>query len=330
VELSTITRIAREAAVQHDASHPHSGLVIGVFRDNETSYAVSGSAGQAEGSLSAQTIFPIASISKLFTGLALAVAIDRGEMTLDDPVERHLPSWLTLPRPENREITVRDLAGHTSGLPRDPSAESWASVDVLAQEVSALRLLSSPGSSYQYSNLGISLLGLALGEAGNAGYSRLISDRVLQPLSLSDTALDVIGEQQMRLAVGRDGNRPVEKTRVPNLAAPAGGLYSTASDLVRFLKAHLPNGVPHGLESAVAVATRPQPAPAESPVGGLCWHRTALGDGRTALWHNGGLPGAAGYAGIVPAANVGVVVLTNEDIDVDGLGLRILSRLIAG
>jgi D-alanyl-D-alanine-carboxypeptidase/D-alanyl-D-alanine-endopeptidase len=326
LKVSDLADIVSTAA-QGRSDEPFTGVIVGAFRGGDTAYASTGSADESGGSPSPTTLFRVASISKVFTGLALAVAVHRGEVGLDEAAQQYLPDGIRLPKYADVAITVGQLATHTSGLPRDPAPRGWNTVEALADELSAMQLLGPPGSSYLYSNLGVSVLGLLLGEVSATSYPSLISKRVGEPLSLVDTVLHPASSQLKRLAAGQDENGRVTDPPTSPLVGPAGGFYSTATDLIRFLQAHVYGSPASELASAAALAMQTHFAPLAGPSVGLCWHHSSLPCGEIASWHNGGLPGYAGYVGIVPAAAAGVVVLTNRDVSVDDIGIHALNQL---
>src|SRR5688572_2296852 len=129
------------------------------------------------------TVFELGSISKVFTALLLAISVERGEVALDDPLQKHLPVGTTVPSREGRPITLRDLATHTSGLPRVPKnlvpadpEDPYAnySLEMLYAYLASAELESKPGSAYAYSNLGMALLARALIVRTNQTYAELV------------------------------------------------------------------------------------------------------------------------------------------------------------
>lgn len=181
----------------------HVGIVIGTIRDGRKEWASAGSTGSGGTKPDDRTIFRLASVSKVFTGTALAVAVTRGEIALDSPVIG--------------PITYRHLATHTSGLPRG--------------DVTLLQALQAVPGRFEYSNVGVSALGALLGP----DYEEVIRERIGLPDIT--TMLDV--EQLGRLAPGHDADRnPVVTPTYPDGAA-SGGLYGTVADLLEFLRQYL-------------------------------------------------------------------------------------------
>jgi len=146
-----------------------------------------------------KTIFDIGSITKLFTALLLSDMVSRGEVRLDEPVAELLPAGTRVPLRNGKVITLRDLASHYSGLPRVPTDLGRDHYDdpyarYAAEELYGFlathELIRTPGDSFEYSNLGVGLLGHALVlRAGASGYESLIRARILDPLQMHDTGL---------------------------------------------------------------------------------------------------------------------------------------------
>lgn len=290
------------------------------------------------------TLFEIGSISKVFTSLLLAVAVTQGEVSLDAPVRELLPAGTRVPQRDGREITLVDLATHRSGLPRSP-VPVLQEIAIVARGggnpyvLDAARLLEvlgrtslrrAPGTSrLAYSNFGAGLLGVALVRAAGAStYGELVQARICGPLGLADTVPleQVIGDEdrEVRLAYGHGWRRrPVAHWTLSGLAG-AGALLSTADDLVAFLRAQLrPEDTPLG--EAIALTQQRRGGGRRFGIG-LGWLQTPTKAGNL-LWHNGGTGGFRSFAGMVPAAGTGVVVLANSTRSVDRAALELLEGL---
>ena len=185
--------------------------------------------------------------TKVFTALLLQDMLDRGEMKLDDPVQKYLPASLHVPTYQGKEITLLHLATHTSGLPRergDLHPKSWRNpeadytVEQLADSLSHYRLTRAPGSKYQYSNLGVSLLACAIALKAGRDYETLVQERICRPLGMDSTCITVPSALKSRLAqaYARPG-RPVPAADFSFLSG-AGSLRSTAGDLLKFISAY--------------------------------------------------------------------------------------------
>jgi serine-type D-Ala-D-Ala carboxypeptidase/endopeptidase len=266
------------------------GLVYAVVTPGGTATGqLSGAGGQA---LGPHVLLEIGSVTKVFTALLLADLAVRGEVELDDPIARHLPTAVARACTVAERITLRQLATHTSGLPRLPGnmlpmallhpGDPYArySADRLYR---ALRGASGPvPAGYRYSNYGFGLLGQLLSRAAGRPYAELLAERVTGPLGLTETGTGVPPGHVA--ATGHRRGRPVPPWHLGALAG-AGALRSTAADLARFLAANLaPEATP--LRSAIEIIQRPD----GNGQTGLGWHIASPG-GRPVLWHNGATGG---------------------------------------
>jgi len=305
------------------------GVVAGVLTPSGTLTA-------GTGGLDETTVLEIGSITKVFTALLLALAVERGEVSLETQLAEVLPE-ARVPTKDGEPIRLRHLATHTSGLPRLPMStwralasmrdpDPWAAItdaDVLAA-VDRARLKRAPGSGrLSYSNLGAGLLGTALVRAAGASdYETLLLERLCKPLGLHDTVVTLSPDQQARLATGHRGRRkPTPPWHLPALPG-AGAARSTLADLLRFAAVAVdPRGTP--LEAAMRLTQQPGPTKGI----GLGWMLlTGRGHSSTVCWHNGGTGGFRSFLGVVPAEGSGVAVLTNCTRSVDLVGFKLLRQ----
>ena len=288
------------------------------------------------------SLFEIGSITKVFTALLLAEAVTRGELSLDTSLGDVLPE-VDVPARDGVAITLEHLATHTAGLPPNPlslpaaflaqwrgrDGDPWEAVDrqALLTTLAGTRLRRTPGTGrVAYSNFGAGLLGHALvASSGSRDFGALVHARICGPLGMSDTVLLPDREQAQREAHGHRGRRrPTGHWEVAGLPG-AGALRSTAVDMLTFLQAQLrPDGTPLG--PAIAL-TQQERRPGTRLGIGLGWLRAPL-NGRVALWHNGGTGGFRAFAGFVPSAGVGAVILANDVRSVDRAGLDLLAALV--
>lgn len=274
------------------------------------------------------TLFEIGSVTKVYTAVLLAQMARDGKVRLADPVQRHLPPELVVPKRGAKEIALEYLATHTSGLPRMPSLSlhllvnpqdvdnpySHYGMKPLAKFLALCQLDHDPGAQYEYSNLGVGLLGLALvHRAGAASFEELVVQEVCKPLGLKDTCITPSAAQRKRLApgYGRDG-KPTSGWDFETLGA-CGALRSTADDQLRFLAANL-GKIRTPLRPALADCHKPRHATTRDGERiGLGWLRTPLpGSDKVAVWHNGGTGGYRCYVAFREDNGTGVVVLSNR------------------
>lgn len=291
------------------------GLVIGMLKDGKAEVRAYGETARGSGvAPDADTLHEIGSITKVFTALLLADAVERGEVGLDDPVQKHLAERARMPV-EGEPITLAHLASHTSGLPRLPDNLKPADpenpyadygVEQLYAFLGEHRLRRAPGE-YEYSNLGAGLLGHALAVRAGRSYEELLIERVLAPLGLSDTRIALNADQRRRLAPGHESSlRPAKNWDLPALPG-AGGLRSTCRDMLAFAKASL-DFKASPLSKAMANAQRERAKIGGGQAIALGWHIAADGITR---WHDGGTGGYWSWLAVLPDRNLAVVVLAN-------------------
>ena len=325
------------------AEHGLPSLVVGVTVDGERRVAGVGTADTLGTPARATTPYEIGSVSKVLTAVALADAVVRGEATLATPVAALLPDSVAVPAFEGAPIRLVDLATHTSGLPRLPLnmavapgfslADPYATYgpDLLALFLRAQRLQAAPGSAYDYSNVGAGLLGYALAERAGVPYAVLVERRVLGPLGMSETFVDVPGPLRTRLATphGADG-APVPPWTWTEPTVGAGGWRSSADDLLALVEAALAPGTTP-LAGALELSLAPQVDLGDGRHVGLGWHLRPVPDRPDLVlaWHSGGTGGSSSFVGATLGAGVGVVALTNRQSDVEPLALEVLRRLVA-
>src|ERR1035441_3482541 len=155
-----------------DTLHQNVGIAVGIVDANGRRFVSYGSFSVTDPRpVGNDTVFEIGSTTKVFTSTILADMVQRGEVSLDDPVAKYLPAGVKMPQRDGKQITLIDLATHTSGLPRMPSnfapkdpRSPYADYTVasLFQFLSSYELKRDIGSQFEYSNMGVGLLGQAL------------------------------------------------------------------------------------------------------------------------------------------------------------------------
>jgi serine-type D-Ala-D-Ala carboxypeptidase/endopeptidase len=309
-------------------------IVVGVIDPSGRRTVAYASAKAGEGPVDANTVFEIGSVTKVFTSLLLADAVQHGEVALTDPVSKYLPPNVKVPERGGKKITLVDLATHTSGLPRMPTnhhpkdpgnPDADYTVAQLYEFLSSVELTRDIGSKYEYSNLGVGLLGHALARRAGTDYETLVRTRILEPLGMKSTAITLSKSMKEHLTPGHDGElHKVSNWDIPTLAG-AGALRSTANDLLTFLAANI------GIEKSPLAPAMAAMIAARRPTGNpnleiaLGWHiRTR--DGHEIIWHNGGTGGYRTWIGFEPKSRTGVVVLSNTSTDAgaDDIGLHLL------
>ncbi|MFE4638163.1 serine hydrolase domain-containing protein [Streptomyces sp. NPDC056773] len=323
--LDTADRLARR----------HVGVVVAAVADGHVGFAGAGTTGgTGSGAPGAGTLFEIGSVTKTFTALALARMTVAGTVELDEPLARLLPDGRAVPTQGGQEITLQHLATHTSGLPRlpkgmllrallrprTPDPYAGCTTDVLLSGLARTRLRSTPGQRVHYSNLGAGLLGLALARRAGTTYEQLVTTQVCAPLDMSDTVVAAPATRPGRVAQGHDSRRrPTPPWNLADLAG-AGGLWSTTTDLVSYVRAQLDEGGPTELAEAIRLSRQVEHRNSSFAWMHLGWHAHRLHPRQGAhlqIWHNGGTGGFSSFVGFDPETGTAVIVLSNTQRPVD-------------
>jgi serine-type D-Ala-D-Ala carboxypeptidase/endopeptidase len=284
-------------------------------------------------SIDSGTRFEWGSITKVLVGLLLADCVARGECRLADAVETVLPDGLRLRDSSGEPLRWIDLATHRSGLPRLPAnlkpndvADPYADYDAAAMWAGLRdwRPTRLRGASWEYSNLGFSLPGEALGRLVGRAFEAALRERVLVPLGLPGLGLRRTGRPEARAAQGHDAERrPVPAWQFQAMAG-AGAVLGTIDELARLAQA-VAGAVPHGLERAVQIATQRQADGPNARVGmGLAWLIAPGPGGRELINHDGGTFGFSSSLFVDRSARSAAGVLANTFVVVNDLALHLL------
>lgn len=304
-------------------------IAVGVIDSNGVHFYNYGKTKNENGKIVDQeTIYEIGSISKVFTSLLLAEMISEGKIKLDDPIEKYLPN-IKVPDYNGVKITFRHLATHNSSLPRLPDnllstgdpTNPYIHFDerMLLDFLAKHKLLSEPGTKYEYSNLGAGLLGYILTKQSGMTLEELFYEKVGKKIFADNTKITLTDNQKEKLALGHSGGDVVPNWDFQDALAGAGAFKSTVSEMLSFLFLQLKLG--ENDRTAAIELTQELQAEGDRKVG-LGWHFFK----ENIRWHNGGTGGYKSFCGIDLEKNRGVVILSNSTYSVDDLGLHLLDE----
>ncbi|AGA27135.1 serine hydrolase [Singulisphaera acidiphila] len=274
---------------------------------------------------SAETIYRVGSVSKLFTDIAVMQLAEQGLLDLDAPVQNYLPEFAPK-QTSGKPITLRQLMSHRSGLVRESPVGNYfdPTEPTLVATVKSLNetaLVYPPEFKTKYSNAGIAVVGLVLEQVGGESFSQAMERRLLGPLKLDRTRFEPTAEMKPLLAQGVMSTFDGRPFAAPTFAlgtAPAGNLYSNVLDLGRFLSTLFADGKgPDGATILKSETLRQMIEPQFSKAG----DKTKFGfgfalaelDGHRRIGHGGAVYGFATEVGALPDEKVGVVVIANRD-----------------
>ena len=221
----------------------NAGVIVGVYQKGKEDLILSyGFANKdTQEKITSETIFEIGSISKAFTGIILSKMIAENKLAMDDTIDKFIEI-----DSEVGKITLQHLVTHTSGLPSfpvdfQPKDQNNPYADYTYEQMLDFlrkhKLTRKPGEQYQYSNMGMGLLGKILEIQSKKSYETLVKEQICQPLSMSHTAIAL--DKQWQVAVGHDLDlNPVSLWDLPSMAA-AGALRSNVKDSLIFTKENI-------------------------------------------------------------------------------------------
>ncbi|UCF06536.1 MAG: beta-lactamase family protein [bacterium] len=298
---------------------------------------------ERESAATTRTIYPIASITKVFTAMMLARLVEQGVIGLEDPVQKYLPEYRPAsPFEGTLPTTLRQLAAHTSGLPKDAPVNFWCNFagfswvvtggsspmtwfvdcDSLLASLGDLELVHPPDIYAHYSNLNMQILGLALERAAGEPFVEYVENEILAPLGMNNSGFMLDEERRKLLATGYMCTGPtVTPLKAPEYelgcALYSGGLFTTVEDLARFVISQLEDRQT-GTSSVLEVGTlrrmrTPQSIHRPSIHGcyGLGWGIVQIGP-YDAIEHNGSLIGYHAHVSAIPELRLGIVALSNS------------------
>ncbi len=310
------------------------GVVVGTVSAKGREITAVGKMSKDGAAADGDTIFEIGSVTKVFTSLALADMIEKGEVKGEDSVAKYLPVEVKVPSRNGKQVTLMDLSMQVSGLARLPFNLASAdrqnpyadyTVEKMYEFLGRTALLHEPGSQYLYSNLAVGLLGHALARKAGMSYEELVKTRILTPLGMTSTYVTVPEAAKARFADGYGADlEPKKHWDLPTLAG-AGALRSTVNDMLKFVAANLElSDTP--LKAAMR---RMRAVDHETGVPGMLiamgWH-AFVRDGKKVWWHNGATGGFHSFVGFDPESKKGVVVLCNTAVEIDGVGRGLLGN----
>lgn len=318
------------ACVEHWRNHWNiPGMAVGVLADGEVDcqgYGITSI--DTEQPVTADTLFQIGSISKVFTTTLVMILVDQGKLDLDVPVTTYLPSLRLNDEDALKVINLRHLVTHTSGVLGDFFDDFGMGDDALTRYVEAmseLRQIYQPGELWSYTNSGFNLAGHIIATVLDRPFEDAMRELLLEPAGLERTFQFAHEAITYPLAVGHTHPNPDDENTLeiarryplPRTSHAAGGIISTVGDLLKFAQLHLDGGQANGnqvlSESAVRAMQQKQVDAANlADEWGLGWMRFSV-DGSQVIGHGGTTNGFQAVLRIVPERDYAIAILTNSD-----------------
>ncbi|MES1218835.1 MAG: serine hydrolase domain-containing protein [Bacteroidota bacterium] len=312
------------------------GVSVGILKNGKAYFYNYGETAKGNNKLPTEnTIYEIGSISKTFTAILLADAVNSGKVKLDDPVNKYLPDSIGKLEYEGVPVTLKTLSNHSSGLPRLPSnlpldglngLNPYKNYDVpaLFSFLKNYKLTRKPGEVYEYSNLAVGLLGTIMERVNKKPYEELLIEKILTPLQMNDTRILMRKADSIKIAKGYDENGVPSSQWDFKALAGAGGIRSTVKDLVKYAAANI-TCTNKNLNEAIQLTHTITFQPPAAKVA-LGWHIIKPGNDDV-IFHNGGTGGFRTYLAINPAKKNAVVIFSNSAISDDNEGNALIKWL---
>jgi len=291
------------------------GASIGIYLDGHIYTYNYGSVSKDASQLpSIHTLYGIASITKTFTGLLLAKAVEENKVKLDDDIRKYLEGDYPNLEYKGQPIRLFHLISHVSRLPMwlsDRAEKPGYTRDDFYHDLHHVKIDTLPGVKFQYSNAAAQLLGYILEKVYRQPLEELLRDKITGPLQMRDTRIVLAGSQKEHTAKGYT-NTGVYDPNEYNYMQGAGGLKSTVSDLLKYMVYQMNENDP-------AVALSHKESWGFDMGGGnhyscaLNWQVITTAPGRHRISQDGDLANCSGVVTFCPETKAGIVVLTNTD-----------------
>jgi len=316
------------------------GLLVGLIKDGKRHVFRYGRRSLTDNRVpDGDTVFEIGSITKTFTGTILADMVLKKELSDTDPVSKFIPQdTLKLPLTDGKEITLRDLAQHVSGIPAmpdnipdlltRPNPLSGYTPEMMFQSLNRCKLDFPTGSRHSYSNSGFGLLAYILTVKSEKTYEQLVTDRIFTPLGMTNSTVELTEKQKKNISTGY--SFLVEEQpywTATDILSGSGFIKSTLNDMFLYLEAVM--GKETVLKQAFGIASSELRDGYPGTWIGYGWYTELMKNGEKIVCHNGATGGFYAFIGFSKSTGVGLIILSNHKNyrELDPLGYEILTKI---
>jgi serine-type D-Ala-D-Ala carboxypeptidase/endopeptidase len=345
---TTLDTVVQNQAVSFMEDKARVGLSIGIFKVDKSFTYNYGSIQKGKQILPTnKTIYEIGSISKTFTGTLLAQAVTGKKVKMDDDIRLYMNDSYPNLEYQGQPIKLSHLLSHISGLPNllpdIPNLFGKTNPDSLPfvitriqnnysqqkffADLHKVKLDTVPGYNFSYSNSGAQLLKYILERVYKKTYAELLNTYILQPLKMKSTNSTLKNIDSKKIAKGYNNKGKLMPYNPPMLVA-AGGIYSTTSDMLKYLEYHL-----NEENEVVTLSHKPVVGDIADYAVGLNWQEILTEKKHRKIWQSGGTFGFSTYCVIYPEQKIGIILLTNEadrnaQRELDEIADRIFENLL--
>lgn len=330
-----LQKLLDSLAIEHLQDPVNCGLSISVIKDGKADFYFYGSVSKSKDKLpDTATLYEIGSVTKTFTAIVLAHAINEKKLQPGDDIRKYLPGSYPNLEYKGKPITIEHLSNHTSGLPRIPAEfDRQKNFDVqdpyknytkemFLEYLARVKIEVEPGTVSEYSNYGVAVLGMILEQVYHKSITELIAMYVTNPAGMRHTVFDVSGSEKDLRANGYNEEGKEVKFWTLGLFNAAGGLKSNISDMTRYLQANMQD-----INADFSLTHQSTFTDAHNSIG-LNWIISTAAGKQTIIWHNGETGGFHSYVGYSKQQNAGVVILSNSATETEYIAKSLLE--IAG
>lgn len=311
------------------------GAAVAVYIQGKIYYFNYGVADLKTGTpVTKDTLFYIASITKVFTTTLLAEEIENGKIALSDPIVNYIPLLSSTSNLPIDQVDVQNLATYTSSFPREMEnfGVAFGNINGLMNAFKRWQPYNPIGTNYLYSNLGFQVLGLVLQNCTGQSYATLLQQNIFTPLSMQNSYIFVPKNKMFERATGYDSNNaPMASDLLTSQLMGSGEIQSSTADLIQFVKANLNNPTNQStpaLLNAMQLAQQSFFQIRDNFDIGLGWFKTSGPRLGTTIYKDGAYPGFSSFMILAPDKQIGVVMLVNKNHqDLEKMGYMILNIL---
>ena len=298
------------------------GAAIAVVHNGEVIYSAAYGVRDksSEEPVTTRSVFHTASVSKTFVATAIVQLMEKGQIDLDEKVTSYLP-YFELADPRHRNITIRQILSHTSGMPDvidyewdNPQYEDGAA-EQYVRSLKAEKLIFAPGERAKYSNMAFNVLGDLIAKVSGLSFEEYVAVNILQPIGMLDSSFNYTKIDKELTVTGHVGIPAVNSEVYPynRQHAPSSTLNSNVEDLSKWMLVNLNRGELNGVRILESISydllwTRTPPSRAV----GLSWFLSTY-NGEATAYHSGGDTGFLSYVNLFPEKDIGIVALVNWD-----------------
>lgn len=307
------------------------GMSIGLIKKNETITTNIGFKNLTTKEIADEnTIYELGSVGKLFTAIMLQIGESRGDFRFEDSISKYLKEIVALN--QKCKATLLNLATHTSGFPSIPtrmldkiSNFSNPYLDLSISDLHHYLELCDENKKlghYEYSNLGMGILGYIFELKYEKDYESIIKDEILQKIGMVNTSITLSNSHYENIAQGYDEEGNESEIWIDKVLTGAGSFLTNLNDMLKFIRVNL------NLENCeISEDLQKCHLPKHKEFVGLGWHIEPTYSNEQIHWHNGGTGGCRTFVGLNKKTQIGLIILSNSASEITDFGFNLINEI---